>query len=269
MQRQYSSAEKYYSKAIDFGFFDIDYAIYKRAQSLSLLARYSSMENLLLTLTNDYTLSSYYDDALHDLSQFYKHRSNDKLAIEYYNRLLSHTNDDNFIANAYLSKGMIYFKNNKVDDAISEFLYVLKIFKEQFFKEALSGLQAAYLSLGNIDNYLEMIDTLPQFSISQSEQDSLIYNTAFMKFSENEFQTAAIAFDKYINQFDKGIFIEDALYYNAISLLNLSDTSRAIVMFKNLIESSDLLYMKEALCFLARHYYSNKIIQNLICIIKK
>ena len=110
MQRQYSSSEKYYSKAIDFGFFDIDYAIYKRAQSLGLLNRYSSMENLLLTLINDYTSSSYYDDALHDLSQFYKHRSNDKLAIEYYNKLLSHTNDENFVANAYLSKGMIYLR---------------------------------------------------------------------------------------------------------------------------------------------------------------
>jgi len=117
MQRQYSSSEKYYSKAIDFGFFDIDYAIYKRAQSLGLLNRYSSMENLLLTLINDYTSSSYYDDALHDLSQFYKHRSNDKLAIEYYNKLLSHTNDENFIANAYLSKGMIYFKQEKFKEA--------------------------------------------------------------------------------------------------------------------------------------------------------
>ena len=117
-----------------------------------------------------------------------------------------------------------------------------------FFKEALSGLQAAYLSLGNIDVYLEMIDTLPQFSISQSEQDSLIYNTAFMKFSENEFQTASIAFDKYINRFDKGIFIEDAIYYNAISLLNLSDTGRAILMYEDLTESSDLLYKKG--CFI-------------------
>ena len=217
------------------------------------------MENLLLLLVNDYTLSLYYDDALHDLSQFYKSRSYDDLAIEYYNKLLSQTIDEKFMANAYLSKGMIYFKNSRVDEAINEFLYVVNNFpRTVFFKEALSGLQAAYLSLGNIDVYLEMIDTLPQFSISQSEQDSLVYNTAFMKFSENEFQTSSIAFDKYINRFEKGIFIEDAIYYNAISLLNIFDTSGAIVMYEKLVESSDLLYKKDALSFLARYYYLNK-----------
>ena len=63
-----------------------------------------------------------------------------------------------------------------------------------YFKEALSGLQSAYTSIGDIEEYLAIIDSLPEISITEAEQDSLIYNTAFLKFSEMEYDMM-MAFD--------------------------------------------------------------------------
>ena len=259
MSNQYSLSEIYYQKAVACSLFDLDYAIYKRSQSLRLIGNYPSMIKLLLILSTDFVSSPYYDDALNDLAEYYKYQSSDDLAMTYYDKLLAETNEEKFIANAFLSKGIIYFKSNRVYDAINEFLYIVNNFQQTiYFKEALSGLQAAYISLAKIDEYLKLIDELPQISITQSEQDSLIYNTAFIKFSELEYKTASIAFEKYIEKFEEGIFIQDAIYYNAVSLLNVFDTSGAITMYEKLVESSNLLYQQEALSFLARTYYSRR-----------
>ena len=41
----------------------------------------------------------------------------------------------------------------------------------------------------NIEDYLEVVESLPEFSITKAEQDSLTYNAAFMKFSEMDYET--------------------------------------------------------------------------------
>ena len=101
------------------------------------------------------------------------------------------TKDENLIADAYLSKGMIYFNSSKTNEAIVEFMFVVNNYQQTiYFKEAISGLQAAYSSLAQIDKYLAVIEGLPSVSISRAEQDSLTYNAAFMKFSELEYKVA-------------------------------------------------------------------------------
>ena len=46
-------------------------------------------------------------------------------------------------------------------------------FLRYWSKEALSGLQSAYMNLAKVDKYLEIINGLPEISISKAEQDSL------------------------------------------------------------------------------------------------
>ena len=114
-----------------------------------------------------------------------KNTSNYNLANKYYNDLISSSIDANLIADAYLSKGMIYFNSGKTELAIDEFLFVVNNYQQtKYFKEALSGLQSAYASLAKIEEYLVVIESLPEISITKAEQDSLTYNAAFMRFSE-------------------------------------------------------------------------------------
>jgi len=133
MTQEYSLSESYYDKAIDYSLFDTDYAIYKRSVALGLVGKNTSKVKLLTKLTADFLSSAYYDDALHDLARHYKNISKNSLAIEYYDKLLVATKDDQFIADAYLSKGMIYFNSNRVNDAIDEFLFVVNNFQQTMY----------------------------------------------------------------------------------------------------------------------------------------
>jgi tetratricopeptide (TPR) repeat protein len=257
MNQEYSLSEKYYDKAIAYSLFDGDYAIYKRSVALGLVGKNNTKVKLLKLLTNDFLFSIYYDNALYDLARYYKNTSKNDLALSYYEKLLAETKDEQFIADAYLSKGMIYFNIGKVDQAIVSFLFVVNNFQQTiYFKEALSGLQAAYVSLAKVDKYLAIVNGLPEISISRVEQDSLTYNTAFMKFSEGDYLVAQRTFNQYLEKFENGIFKIDALYYNAISCVKVGDTTNAVLMYTELIGVSNAEYQQSALSFLARKYYA-------------
>ena len=257
MNQEYSLSEKYYDKAIAYSLFDGDYAIYKRSVALGLVGKNNTKVKLLKQLTYDFLSSIYYDNALYDLASYYKKISRNDLAIIYYDKLLLQTNDEQFIADAHLSKGMIYFNSSNVGQAIVSFLFVVNNFQQTiYFKEALSGLQAAYVSLAKVDEYLAIVNGLPEISISRAEQDSLTYNTAFMKFSEGDYLVAQRTFNQYLEKFENGIFRIDALYYNAISFVKVGDTTNAVLMYTELIEVSNAEYQQAALSFLARKYYA-------------
>ena len=257
MNQEYSLSENYYDKAIAYSLFDGDYAIYKRSVALGLVGKNSTKVKLLTLIATDFLTSAYYDNALHDLANYYKNSSKNELAITYYDKLLLETTDEQFTADARLSKGMIYFNSNKVVEAIAEFLFVVNNFQQTiYFKEALSGLQAAYVSLAKVDEYLAIVNGLPEISISRAEQDSLTYNTAFMKFSEGDYAVAHSTFSQYLNKFENGIFKIDATYYNAISSLKIGDTANAVLMYTELVGVSNADYQQSALSFLARKYYA-------------
>ena len=257
MTQEYSLSENYYDKAIAYSLFDEDYAMYKRSVALRLVGKNITKVKLLNHLISDFLTSAYYDNALYDLARYYKNNGKNDLALSYYDKLLEQTRDEQFVADAHLSKGMIYFNSSKVEQAITSFLFVVNNFQQTiYFKEALSGLQAAYVSLAKVNEYLEIVNGLPEISISKAEQDSLTYNTAFMKFSEGDYAVAQKTFNQYLKKFENGIFKIDATYYNAISSLKVGDTSSAVLMYAELISVSNTEYQQSALSFLARKYYA-------------
>jgi tetratricopeptide (TPR) repeat protein len=257
MTQEFSLSEKYYDKAIFYSLFDGDYAMYKRSVALGLVGENITKVKLLKQLTSDFLTSAYYDNALYDLARYYKNSAKNELAISYYDKLFLATTNEQFIADAHLSKGMIYFNSGKVEQAIESFLFVVNNFQQTiYFKEALSGLQAAYISLAKVDEYLAIVNGLPEISISSAEQDSLTYNTAFMKFSEGDYAVAHTTFSQYLKKFENGIFKIDATYYNAISSVKVGDTISAVLMYELLIGVANAEYQQTALSYLARKYYA-------------
>ena len=258
MGSEFALASKYYTKAVTMDLFDVDYALYQASVAFGLIGRDAPKLDFLKRISIDFTNSSYYDNALYDLAQYYKKLSNYNLAIKYYDDLIYSSSDINLVADAYLSKGMIDFNSGRVDSAISEFLFVVNNYQHtECFKEALSGLRSSYSSIGKIEDYLEIVESLPEFSITKAEQDSLTYNAAFMKFSEMDYVIAKKAFDKYLERFRNGIFINDAIYYHAISALNTGDTMAAVMSYVKIIQDSFPDHQEPSLIFLARKNYSS------------
>ena len=158
MLSDFRMAAKNYETASKYALFDTDYAIYNRSVCLGLIGKSSGKVKLLKQLEENYKQSAYYDDALHDLAVHYKNANQAALAIAYYDKLLLFTTDDELKAKVHLSKGMIHFNANNIDDAIASFLFVLNDYAQTTsFKQALAGLRATYVSIAKVDDYLNKL----------------------------------------------------------------------------------------------------------------
>ena len=259
MNAEYSLASNYYNKAINYGIFDIDYALYQSSLCAGLMQDNISKIKYLKEIQNSYQKSVYYDNAIYNLADYYKNQGEYKVSLEYYNDLLLISQDFSILAQARLSRGMIYFNQDKIADAISEFLFVVNNYQNtNSFRQAIEGLQLAYISIGDLDQYFNILESIEGVSLSETAQDSLVYNAAFIKFSEGNYELANNAFSKYRERFKQGVFLSDAIYYNAVSSLNIGDTISAVELYLRNIKIGSLEHKEESVIFLARYYYGKQ-----------
>ena len=257
MLKEFALSEQFYEKSINLNLFDVDYGLYQRSRCLGLVNNKTESLKLLKRIISDYNSSIYFDNALFDVANYYKNNNLYSQALSYYDSVLVSSKDIEFQARSYLSKAMIHYNNDDITKSIDDYKLVVNTFqKGPYFKEALMGLQSIYIGIAKVDEYITFVNDLPEFSISESEQDSLSYNAAFIKFSEQDYQTSKDAFKKYINQFSNGIFIEDAYYYLAISSSNLGDSLQTNKCFQYIVDNNVTPYIETALIHLARSFYN-------------
>ena len=80
---------------------------------------------------------------------------------------------------------------------------------------------------GNIDDYLKYISTIPSIVISKSEQDSLSYSAAMIKYNDKEYQSAISAFESYLKINENGFFVDDVIFNLSQCFLSTNDTLSA------------------------------------------
>ena len=259
MRKNYFKAHEYYQKTINYSLFDIDYALYKSSIAAGLLNKNKDKVKNLKKIVSDFPKSIYFDVSLYDLANYYKGINNYDSSLKYYKQVIEYSSENNLLSGSYLGKGMLYLNNNEYNKALDNFFTVTnKYSKTKYFKEAISGIERAYTSLGKIEDYLVFIESLPNYSLSKLQQDTLIYNTAFIKFSEKNYESANEIFKKYLNDFVDGNFYVDALYYCAVSSIEINDSSTASLYYNLILENSDQKYREQSLVYFARKYYNSK-----------
>ena len=227
--------------------------------ALGLLNKNLEKVSNLKKIVSDFSSSIYFDVSLYDIANYYKNINNYDLALKYFNQVIDHSIESQLLSGSYLGKAMLYLNNNEYNNALDNFLIVVNKYpKTKYFKEAISGIERAYTSLGKIEDYLVFVESLPDYSLSKREQDTLIYNTAFIKFSEKKYQSAIEIFKKYLDDFVDGNFYIDALYYSAASSVELNDSSSATLYYNLILENSDQKFREQSLIYLARKYYNSK-----------
>ena len=257
MQKSFTLADKYYEKSIVFNLFDLDYSLYQRTICLGVINNQSEKLRLLKRLISEERNSIYFDDALFDIAQYYKNSASYDDALLFYDSVLTNSIDFDLQAKSYLSKAMVYYNTDEIDKSISQYKLVINTFqKGPYFKEALLGLQSIYVGIARVDEYITYLNDIPQYKLSQSEQDSLSYSAAFIKFSEQDYSVSRDAFQKYITEFKDGVFIEDAYYYLARSYYNLGDSVQTNLSYAYIVENKSIQYLEEALTHLSRAYFN-------------
>ena len=216
MMRDYTNAIEFYDKGIQMKLIDTDYDLYQKALSFGALARFEGKAATLLSLVENYKGSHYADDALFELANTYQNMNNNSKAIEYYDRLLREHPRCAYISQAMLRKGMIYYNEQKDEQALATLKEVVSRFPASAeSKEALVSIRNVYVDMDKVDDFFRYIKDLPFANVSDAEQDSITYIAVENRYMNNDCENASKGFASYLEKFPSGIFITDAHFYLA------------------------------------------------------
>ena len=255
---QYQSAIKAYKKAIQINDIETDYAAFQTAMSQGYLGKSSTKISELKSFINNYPNSALRDDAMYELANsFVKSNDTDK-AMEMYNRLNSEYRQSAFTSKALLRQGLVYYNGNDNERALSKFKKVAKDFPGSGEAvQAVSTARLIYIDLGRVDEYATWVRTLDYVEVTDVELDNTTYLAAEKPYLDNDTDKAIRQFNKYLNEFPRGIHALKSHFYLAQLYYKKDLFDNAQPHYKYVLEASKSEYTEQATVKLCEIYLSN------------
>jgi len=258
--RKYSDAIEFYDKAISINTYDVDYAMFQKGFSLGLVKDHESKILVMVQLLNDYPKSNYCDDALFELGRSYAETNENVMAISTFQRILDEYPLSSYGDKALLQMGLIHYNNDQLDEALKAYKQVAESTKgSKESHEALSGIERIYVEKNDVDGYLAYTKELGEYAtVSEAEQDSLIYISAENLYMAGNCEEAAVKFANYVRRFSNGNFIINAQYYKAECNSKQNELNEALIAYNFVASKPKNKFTEHALLKAARINYQLK-----------
>ncbi|PLW93464.1 MAG: hypothetical protein C0592_06000 [Marinilabiliales bacterium] len=258
IQKDYTNAITWYDKSINLKSSNRDYALLQKAKCQGIKGNYNGKLNTLSLMMQNYPSSDFADDALYEqgITNEIMDKQND--ALTSYDKIITDHNESQLRAKAILKKGMIYRNMRQNDDAIAAFKMLIDEYEgTEETKQAWMNLKAIYTDMDRIDDFIALVQDHGQ-TISQMEQDSLIYQAAENKYLDGDCESAKTAFKNYIENYPEGSFIVNAQFYRAECLYGENNFDDAISGYEFVLQKPFNRYTETSLLKSARIYFNKK-----------
>ena len=222
-RRAYEDAMVFYDQAISKKQGGFVYAMYQKAVIEGLMGESYEKVLSLLDIKNDYPKSEYADDALYQLGLTYFELDNMDNAYSAFEELFVKYPHSSLINEAHLKAALISYNKGDLATATTHYKSVMSNNPSATAAEsALLGLQEIYIKdLGNSDEYLAYISTLPGYELAASAADSLNFKVGELRFLQGDYEKAITGLSTYLEKFPNGQNKIKALYYRGESNLAL------------------------------------------------
>jgi TolA-binding protein len=246
---KYQEAIGYYTKEIELGLSDKDYALFQKGFALGLLNDHNKKISLLNQLNTTMPESNYNDDALFEIGRSYVALQKPEEATKYFNRLIKDYPSSNYVRKSLLQIGLIQYNDGQNKQAIETYKKVVAEYPgTQEARSALTGIKNIYVEMNEVDTYLKYVETLGDFgNVAVSEKDSLMYYAGENLYTSGDCTKAKENFNKYIEKFSDGNFIVSAYFFKGLCNLKSGEKDEALLSFQHVIEKPVNAYSEEAL----------------------
>ena len=228
VQTQYTRAIEYYTRSIELGKADVDYAMFQKGFTLGLLDRTQEKIDVLRQIITEQPKSAFVDDALFEIGRSYVVLNQPEQALTYYKRVVKEHSNSSYTNNALNQLGLIHYNGGDYNEALTYYEQVATNYPGTAEAEnALTSIKNIYVRNDNVDGYLAFVTGLGR-DITRSEQDSLSYTAAEMVYMRDDCEGTVRAFIDYLDAFPRGRFLLNAHYYKADCQLKLQQNDEAI-----------------------------------------
>ena len=256
----YQKAINYYTKVIDYGRADADYAMFQKAFSLGLINDPKGKAEILTGMIDKYPKSSYVPNAFFERGRAYVVLKDDPKGEADFNNVIGNFQSSPFVPRAMLQLGLLYYNRGENTKAISQYKQIVEQFKSTpEARSALTGLKTTYSEINDVEAYFAYVKTLDGYGdIDMAEKDSMLYYSGENLYVAGNCDRAVEVFMNYLSEFTSGSFRLNAQFYLAECLNKSGKKEEAL---ENWIEVSRMAnndFMEKALISIATTYYDDE-----------
>jgi len=260
LDRNYTKAREYYSKAARAKNWDTDYSVYQNALACGLSGQLNEKITLLENYSREFPKSDYKDDALFELAKAMIKKGDEDAALTIYNDLISDYPESEYAAKVLLQSGQLNYNKKIYSKAISNYKHLILDYSDSNeAKSALLGMKNIYIDMNDIQAYFAFTESLGNGTVvNSSEKDSLTYLSAERLYMDGQNKESTKAFTAYLEAFPQGLFRVNAAYYKGEAAFNRNDFQEALSAFHVVLESEDNLFVEKALLGVSQIYFEQE-----------
>ncbi len=257
--RKYAEAVQYYDRAIASNQAGRYYAQYQRAITLGVqnkrLEKISALQSIVRADRGDYV-----DAATYELGRTYIAAERYADGVSTLEEFIAAYPSSSYHAQALSDLGLAYMNLGQRDKALEYYDRVVKSSPQSpQSKSALQGIRDIYMAQGNADGYFAYAERVGlESNVSEMTRDSLSYAAAQKLYLDNKTQEAAISLRNYLNNYPRGYYRNDALFFLSDCHVRDGRDEEAITSLSELAAQGHTQYSERVLERLATMCYERE-----------
>jgi tetratricopeptide (TPR) repeat protein len=256
----YAQAISYYSKVIDYGKTDADYAMFQKGFTLGLMNDQKGKTDNLTAMISKFPASSYIPSAYFERGRAYVVLKDDSKGEADFNTVIKSYQNSPYVPRAIVQLGLLYYNKGENEKAINQYKQAIEKYKSTpEARSALTGLKTTYSELNEVEAYFAYVKTLDGYGdINMAEKDSMLYNSGENLYINGNCEKATEVFRNYLSEFERGSFRLNAQFYLAECLNKTGETDEALKNYLEVVKASNNEFIELSLINIASIYYKKE-----------
>lgn len=248
MIKNYDRALNNYDKIIDNNWSAKEYALLQKSVIYGLQGKFNQKITTLNTLLSEYPQSHYADQSQFEIADAYMQLVNINTSLVEFKKLIQKYPNSKLIPDAYLKIGLLYSNAGKDQKALEAYKTVVKKYpNSEKAKEALIALKGLYMAMGKPNDYIRFVETEAGLSVSVSEQENLLFESAEEKYLSGNCQQTISIINDYLDLFPEGKENISAHYFRADCSFKAKDYTQAYTDYLYVAGKGQSKYLEESL----------------------
>ena len=255
---QYWPAIEAYDKALSLSGTN-DYAAFQKAMSYGFIDRRDTKISELKNFINQYSRSSYRDDAMYELGNTYVSANNTSQALSAYDRLIREVPKSAFVPKAMLRQALIHYNADNGNRALERLKTVVQNYPNTpEAMQAVSTARMVYVDLGRTDEYANWVQNIDFVEVTDADLDNTTYESAENQYFNNEYDRAISGFENYLQRFPNGIHSINANFYLSQLYFRNGNKAKAATNYRVVADKPKNEFTEQALSRLSEILLENE-----------
>jgi TolA-binding protein len=255
MQKNYRQALTMYETVIRLNVKGADYALFQKAVIAGASDKNQDKIDLLQNLAKQYPNSPLLADANIEIADSYLADEKYAEAIQPLNLVLKDPSATAAWPQAYLKLGVANFNLNKNEESLNNFSQlVIKYPNSPESDEAIEYIRNIFIANQKPGDFIAFMKQNGK-TVTYSEEDSLTFRAAQLKYEAQDFTNAKQGFTEYLSKFPDGKYSLEASYFSAEIAISNKDFNAALPFYNAVVAKSPNKFAERSTLQSARIYY--------------